>query len=137
MDHADMSQLFRLTGAVRRDPAIGSWLDENEAELGAIARRWFEVMRDSGDDVREVLNDDQPTVCVDDAAFGYVNVFKAHVNVGFFRSAGIADPDGPLAIARRPPISNSETLPWAGCSELECARQGVIRIRSLPLRGLR
>ena len=91
-----MSQLFRLTGAVRRDPAIRSWLDENEADLGAIARRWFEVMRDCGDDVREVLHDDQPTACVEDAAFGYVDVFNAHVNVGFFRGAEIADPNGLL-----------------------------------------
>ncbi len=91
-----MSQLFRLSRAVRRDPAIEFWLDENEAEFGAIARRWFEVMRDCGDDVREVLHDDQPTACVGDAAFSYVNVFKAHVNVGFFRGAEIADPDGLL-----------------------------------------
>jgi hypothetical protein len=27
---------------------------------------------------------DIPTACVGDAAFGYVNAFKAHVNVGFF-----------------------------------------------------
>jgi hypothetical protein len=33
---------------------------------------------------------------VDDAAFGYVNVFTAHVNVGFFRGADIADPRGIL-----------------------------------------
>jgi hypothetical protein len=31
-----------------------------------------------------------------DAAFGYVNAFTAHVNVGFFRGAEIADPDGLL-----------------------------------------
>jgi hypothetical protein len=30
------------------------------------------------------------------AAFGYVNVFTAHVNVGFFRGAEIADPNGLL-----------------------------------------
>jgi hypothetical protein len=29
---------------------------------------------------------------VADAAFGYVNAFKAHVNVGFFRGADISDP---------------------------------------------
>jgi hypothetical protein len=29
-------------------------------------------------------------------AFGYVNAFKAHVNVGFFRGAEIADPEGLL-----------------------------------------
>ncbi len=46
-----------------------------------------------GDDVRELLHDGHPTVCVDDAAFAYVNAFKAHVNVGFFRGAEIADPE--------------------------------------------
>jgi hypothetical protein len=33
---------------------------------------------------------------VADAAFGYVNVFKAHVNVGFFRGADISDPESLL-----------------------------------------
>ena len=65
-------------------------------ELGAIAQRWFEIMRDCGDDVREVLHDGHPTACVGDAAFGYVNAFKAHVNVGFFRGAELDDPSGLL-----------------------------------------
>ena len=62
-------------------------------ELGAIAQRWFEAMRACGDDVRELLHDGHPTACVGDAAFAYVNAFKAHVNVGFFRGAEIADPE--------------------------------------------
>jgi hypothetical protein len=33
---------------------------------------------------------------VDDAAFAYVNVFKAHVNVGFFFGAELDDPAGLL-----------------------------------------
>jgi hypothetical protein len=53
-------------------------------------------MRDCGDDVRELLHDGHPTVCVGDAAFAYVNAFKAHVNVGFFRGAEISDPEGLL-----------------------------------------
>ena len=65
-------------------------------ELGAIACHWFEVMRQSGSDVRELLHDGCPTACVDDAAFAYVNAFKAHVNVGFFRGAEIADSEGLL-----------------------------------------
>jgi len=69
---------------------------EHSGELGAIAKRWFEVMRDCGDDVRELLHDGHPTACVGDAAFAYVNAFKAHVNVGFFRGAEIADPEGLL-----------------------------------------
>jgi hypothetical protein len=65
---------------------------EHRGELGTIAKYWFEVMRESGDDVRELLHDGHPTVCIGDAAFAYVNAFKAHVNVGFFRGAQIADP---------------------------------------------
>jgi hypothetical protein len=88
-----MSQLLRFPGAVKRDPAIEAWMTEHAGELGAIARRWFEVMRDCGDDVRELLHDGHPTACIGDAAFAYVNAFTAHVNVGFFRGAEIADPD--------------------------------------------
>ena len=62
-------------------------------ELGEIARRWFEVMRNCGDDVRELLHDGHPAACVDDAGFACANAFKAHVNVGFFRGAELADPD--------------------------------------------
>ena len=71
-------------------------MEEHSGELGVIAHRWFERMRACGDDVRELLHDGHPTACVTDAAFGYVNAFKAHVNVGFFRGAEIADPEGLL-----------------------------------------
>jgi PhnB protein len=71
-------------------------MHEHSGTLGAIAQRWFGVMRGCGDDVRELLHDGQPTACVGDAAFAYVNAFKAHVNVGFFRGAEIADPEGLL-----------------------------------------
>ncbi|MFZ1219173.1 MAG: DUF1801 domain-containing protein [Chthoniobacterales bacterium] len=91
-----MSQLMRFPSAVERDPAIEAWMRHHSGELGAIARRWFEVMRGCGDDVRELLHDGHPTACVGDAAFGYVNAFTAHVNVGFFRGAEIADPEGLL-----------------------------------------
>jgi hypothetical protein len=53
-------------------------------------------MRECGDDVRELLHDGHPTACVGDAAFGYVNAFTAHVNVGFFLGAQLADPAGLL-----------------------------------------
>ena len=91
-----MTQMMRFPGSIKRDPAVDAWMHRHSGELGVIARRWFEVMRVCGDDVRELLHDGHPTACVDDAAFGYVNVFKAHVNVGFFRGAEIADPDGML-----------------------------------------
>lgn len=88
--------VLRFTGAVIRDPAIEAWMRDHPGERGAIARRWFDVMRGCGDDVRELLHDGHPTACIGDAAFGYVNVFTAHVNVGFFRGAEIPDPAGLL-----------------------------------------
>jgi hypothetical protein len=87
-----MSRLLRFPTAVQRDPAIEVWMHDHGGELGAIAQRWFEVMRNCGDDVRELLHDGHPTACIGDAAFAYVNAFTAHVNVGFFRGAEIADP---------------------------------------------
>ena len=88
--------LMRFPSSVKRDPGIELWMHKHSGQLGAIARRWFEIMRACGEDVREILHDGHPTACVDDAAFGYVNVFTAHVNVGFFRGAEIADPHGLL-----------------------------------------
>ena len=60
--------------------------------MGAIAQRWFDVMRNRGGDVRELMHDGHPTACVGEAAFGYVNAFTAHVNVGFFHGAELTDP---------------------------------------------
>jgi hypothetical protein len=91
-----MSKLMRFPSAIKRDPAIEIWMQKHSGELGVIAQRWFEIMRACGDDVRELLHDGHPTACVADAAFGYVNAFKSHVNVGFFRGAEIADPEGLL-----------------------------------------
>ena len=91
-----MNQLMRFPSSVKRDPSIEVWMNEHSGELGSIAQTWFEVMRDCGDDVRELLHDGHPTACVADAAFAYVNAFTAHVNVGFFRGAELPDPNGLL-----------------------------------------
>jgi hypothetical protein len=86
------AKLLRLDGAVVRDPAIDRWMNGHAGELGAIANRWFEVMRKCGDEVRELLHDGCPVACFGDAPFGYVNVFRSHVNVGFFQGATLPDP---------------------------------------------
>jgi hypothetical protein len=88
--------LFRLSGAQVSDPDTAEWLGGRAGELGDIARRWFRALRACGRDVRELLHDGCPTACVKDAAFAYVNVFKAHVNVGFFHGASLPDPSGLL-----------------------------------------
>jgi hypothetical protein len=87
------TELLRFNGAVERDPRIDVWMKEHRGELGAIAQQWFEVMRNSGDEVRELLHDGCPVACLGDAPFGYVNVFRSHVNVGFFHGAALPDPD--------------------------------------------
>lgn len=89
-------QLLRFATALERDPAIDAWFESRPGKLGAIARPWYERMRECGDDVRELIHDGHPTACVGDAAFGYVNAFTAHVNVGFFLGAHLADPEGLL-----------------------------------------
>ena len=91
-----MNRLFRFSSSVQRDPAVDVWMAEHSDDLGAIAHHWFEAMRKCGDDVRELMHDGCPTACVTDAAFAYVNAFTAHVNVGFFRGAELADPAGLL-----------------------------------------
>ena len=72
----DMSQLFLFPVSVRRDPAVEDWMRGHQDELGAIAQSWFEVMRNCGDDVRELIHDGHPTACVNDTAFAYVNAFR-------------------------------------------------------------
>lgn len=91
-----MPALLRFTGAVERAPAIHTWFDAKPNELGAIARTWFAAMRRCGDDVRELLHDGYPTVCVEDAPFAYVGVFRDHVNVGFFHGTALPDAAGLL-----------------------------------------
>ena len=86
------SDFLRFNGAVERDPAIDVWMNEHRGELGAIAQQWFEVMRNCGDEVRELMHDGCPVACLGDAPFGYVNVFTSHVNVGFFHGAALPDP---------------------------------------------
>lgn len=89
-----MNGLFLFSDASRSDPEVAQWMTDHSDELGAIAQRWFQVMRECGDDVRELMHDGYPTACVTEAAFAYVGAFKAHVNVGFFRGAELDDPAG-------------------------------------------
>jgi hypothetical protein len=93
MNRATMKlELLRFNGAVERDPAIDAWMRKHPGELGAIAHHWFQVMRNCGDEVRELLHDGCPVACLGDVPFAYVNVFTAHVNVGFFQGAALPDP---------------------------------------------
>jgi hypothetical protein len=94
--NVDSDALFLLPGGTKRDPAVDAWLSDQATELGVIAIEWFEQIRACGDDVFELMHDGYATACVEDAAFAYVGVFKAHVNVGFFLGADLNDPAGLL-----------------------------------------
>ena len=91
-----MDGLFHFPNATRQAPEVEAWFDGHTDEPGRIAKLWFGVLRSCGDDVRELLHDGHPTACVIDAAFAYVDAFKSHVNVGFYRGAELADPDNLL-----------------------------------------
>ncbi len=84
--------ILRFPTARKHDPAIDAWLDAQRPEFRPLVRTWFERMRRCGTDVRELMHDGCPTACVGDAAFGYVNAFREHVNVGFFFGALLDDP---------------------------------------------
>ena len=127
------TNLLRFNGAVERDPAIDHWMKERSGELGAIARRWFEVMRKCGDEVRELLHDGCPTACLGDVPFGYVNVFTSHVNVGFFQGASLPDPAGLLQgkgrFMRHVKLRTGEAANDAALSELIDAAWWDIKAR--------
>jgi hypothetical protein len=90
-----MSKLLLFYGGVKRDAEVEAWFAEPDP-LRQLARTWFEEMRSRGSDVRELMHDGCPTVCVENAGFAYVNTFRAHVNVGFLYGAMLDDPAGLL-----------------------------------------
>jgi hypothetical protein len=93
---ATVDDILRFPSAVKHDPAIDAWLGAQRDDLRPLAETWFLCMRQRGGDVRELMHDGCPTACVGDAAFGYVNAYRNHVNVGFFFGALLTDPAGLL-----------------------------------------
>jgi len=86
------TDLLRFDGAVERDPAIAAWMKMHAGPLGDLAQQWFAVMRNCGDEVRELLHDGCPVACLGDAPFAYVNVSTSHASVGFFHGNALPDP---------------------------------------------
>jgi hypothetical protein len=91
-----VSQLFRFPSAVRRHPEVEAWFADPDNIMRQVALPWFERMRASGEDVRELIHDGCPTACAGEAAFAYVGAFAAHVTLGFYWGAELADPAGLL-----------------------------------------
>lgn len=129
----DRQDIFRLSGAVERDPAVDLWLTDDPVDLRSIALQWFEQMRSCGADVRELMHDGCPVACVGDAAFGYVNSFKSHVNVGFFYGAMLEDPadmlEGSGKRMRHVKLKPGSDVDSAGLRALIDAAYGDIKAR--------
>ena len=70
---------------------------------------------------------------MEDAAFGYVNAFRAHVNVGFFYGAALDDPAGLLEGTgkrmRHVKLRWGQQVNAAALSELVAAAYRDIRLR--------
>jgi hypothetical protein len=128
-----LTELFRLSGVVRRDPRIDTWLSEPADELRRLAQTWFAQMRGCGADVRELLHDGCPVACVEDAPFGYVNTFRDHVNVGFFQGATLDDPadllEGTGKRMRHVKLRWGEPVNAAALTKLIAAAYRDIRLR--------
>lgn len=92
--------LFRFPAARRRDPAVEAWILHGGA-LHGLAEPWLERLRGCGPDVRALIHDGRPTVCVEEAAFAYVDAHAEHAAVGFFFGAVLDDPGGLLEGAGR------------------------------------
>ena len=127
---APMSRLMRFPDAVRHDPAVDAWMSTHRGPLGTIAKQWFDVMRSCGSDVNELLHDGHPTACIGDAAFGYVNAFTHHVNVGFFLGPEMEDPrrllEGTGKFMRHVKIKPGDVVDAAALKRLvETAYRGI------------
>jgi len=79
-----MSDLFRLSGAIRGDPEVAAWFAASGDGPRRFIEPWFDRIRACGGDVAGLLHDGHPTACLGDVAFAYVDAFTSHSNVGFF-----------------------------------------------------
>ena len=73
-----MSKLFRFPSSERRDPAIEVWMHEHSGEWGAIVQRWFEVIRNCGDEGQH-----------DDLVFAVANPSSNEASTSRIRSIGV------------------------------------------------
>jgi hypothetical protein len=127
------NDIFRLSGAMKRDPAVDLWLTDGPVELRSVAHKWFVQIRQCGDDVQELMHDGCPVACVEDAPFGYVNSFTNHINVGFFYGAMLRDPAGLLVGGgkrmRHVKLSPGSKLNTPALSDLIAAAYVDIKLR--------
>jgi hypothetical protein len=84
-------KLLRYTEKDFQNLTMEDWLRAKPQALRQLARTWFNRIKACGSDVQAIFHDGCPMACVDNTPFAYVNAFKAHVNIGFFYGAYLAD----------------------------------------------
>lgn len=92
-----MTALLRFSPGLASDPEVAAWFARQPTAFRSLVAPWFVHMRAAGPDVRELVHDGCPVVCVDAAPFASVNIFTAHANISFFHGAALPDPAGLLA----------------------------------------
>ncbi|MBX9731279.1 MAG: DUF1801 domain-containing protein [Sphingomonas sp.] len=88
-----METLFIFPEAGTRHAHVDEWLAKHDNEIGKIARILVDRVRSCGDDIRELVHDGRPTLCVEMAAFAYVDAYSRHAAIGFFEGASLPDPE--------------------------------------------
>ena len=87
-----LTDMLTFSGAVENDLKILEWIADHNDKLGDIATQWFTRVRQSGEDVKELLHDGLLTACIGEYPFAYVGAYKSHVSIGFFYGAELTDP---------------------------------------------
>lgn len=88
--------VLTLKRTLPHDPDIDAWFAARPGPLGELAFDLFTEIRRIAVDGMEALHDGCPAACVGDAPFVYVNVFRNHLNLGFYQGASLPDPKGLL-----------------------------------------
>ena len=91
-----MDKLLKYIGKDIQNIEFNSWLKDMSNELHPLAKKWMKEIQYCGKDVKIIFHDFYPMGCVDNAPFAYVNVYKHHMNVGFFFGAELVDKFGLL-----------------------------------------
>lgn len=78
-----MDEIFRFPTARVDDPQVAEWFESNKP-LRGVVRLWYIRIKQAGPGIRELIHDNRPTLCIDNAAFAYVDTYSQHANIGFF-----------------------------------------------------
>ena len=111
-----MDKILRYYGKDLQEIDFEHWLEQKPGSLQDVARRCYAMIQRCGPEVVMIFHDNHPIGCVQDAPFAYLNVFKLHLNLGFFFGADLPDPTHLLqGTGKR--MQHIKITPEAGCDD--------------------